>query len=148
MGLDMFLRRKIYVGANYESNNVSGNISLKKDGKDLDIPLNKVIDITLDCAYWRKANQIHNWFVNNVQDGVDNCADYYVSSDELKELINLCKKVLEDNSLAEELLPSSSGFLFGNTGYDEYYFNNLKETIEMIEPYLESENDFYYSSSW
>lgn len=32
---------------------------------------NKCID-TMVCD-WRKANQIHNWFVENVQNGVDIC---------------------------------------------------------------------------
>ena len=26
-------------------------------------------------ASWRKANAIHKWFVDNVQDGVDDCGD-------------------------------------------------------------------------
>jgi len=72
----MYLRKKVYVGANYEHNKVTGTIDLHKAGKPLSIPLNKVVTIELDYAYWRKANQIHNWFVENVKDGVDNCGNY------------------------------------------------------------------------
>ena len=30
-------------------------------------------------GYWRKANQIHKWFVDNVQGGIDDCRPYPVS---------------------------------------------------------------------
>ena len=29
-------------------------------------------------AYWRKANAIHRWFINNIADGVDNCEPFEV----------------------------------------------------------------------
>ena len=38
----------------------------------------------------------------------------------------ICDKVLDDNSLAEELLPTRSGFFFGSTDYDEWYFEDIK----------------------
>ena len=40
----------------------------------------------LKSWYWRKANQIHNWMVNNVQDGNDDCGLYEVSIDHILEL--------------------------------------------------------------
>ena len=30
----------------------------------------------VEIGYWRKSNQIHKWFVDNIQEGVDNCATY------------------------------------------------------------------------
>jgi hypothetical protein len=27
--------------------------------------------VSVTCAYWRKSNQIHNWFVKNVQNNED-----------------------------------------------------------------------------
>lgn len=60
--------------------------------------------------------------------------------------------VVEDTTVAERLLPTTSGFFFGGTDYDEWYINALKETIEIIDKVLE-ETDFetqmiYYVSSW
>jgi hypothetical protein len=51
---------------------------------------------------------------------------------------------------APELLPPQSGFFFGGTEYDEYYFQDLEKTRKMIEDVLaEPEGgDFYYQSSW
>jgi hypothetical protein len=45
-------------------------------------------------GYWRKANQIHNWFVENIQDGEDDC-DYHreVTKEDLEELLDICLKV-------------------------------------------------------
>lgn len=42
---------------------------------------------------WRKANQIHNWFVENVQNGQDDCGCYEVTKEQLETLIELCMKI-------------------------------------------------------
>jgi hypothetical protein len=119
-----------------------------KDNTPIKIDLNKVSNIEEFVGYWRKANQIHKWFVDNVQEGVDNCSEYYVSKEQLKQLLNVCKKVKEDNTLAEELLPTSSGFFFGNTEYNEWYFKDIEYTIQLLEPLLKEDGDYYYTSSW
>lgn len=105
--------------------------------------------IMTEEIYWRKANQIHRWFVENVQNGVDNCAMYYVSKESLYKLKELCEKVLEDTSLAPSYLPTQSGFFFGSTDYDSFYFDGLKYTIEKINELLKEDYDYYkYQSSW
>lgn len=151
MGLDMYLSKHIYLGANYEHNNVKGSIKLTK-GKDntpVNINFKKVKYIIEEAAYWRKANAIHQWFVTNVQDGEDNCADYYVSKEQLQELIDTCKAVIADNSKASELLPTQSGFFFGGTEFDDWYFQNLADTVTQLEAVIkDTGGDFYYSSSW
>mgnify|MGYP006893627881 FL=1 len=84
-----------------------------------------------------------------MQDGVDNCGDYYVNKSDLETLLDVCKKVKADHSLAEELLPSASGFFFGNTDYDEWYYNDIDDTISILEGALEDVNgEYYYTSSW
>jgi len=148
MGLDMYLYKKIYVGANYEFNKITGKIELYRDGKLINVNLSKVSEIVEDCGYWRKANHIHKWFVDNVQDGEDNCAEYYVSKEKLKDLLKLCKDSLENKDMAQQLLPTSSGFFFGSTDYDEYYYQDIEDTIKIIEPLIESDGDIYYHSSW
>lgn len=57
--------------------------------------------------------------------------------------------VVANSELAHELLPTQGGFFFGGVGYDEWYVNGLKETIEMLEPLLvDTHGEFYYQSSW
>ena len=56
---------------------------------------------------------------------------------------------IKDTSVAEELLPTQEGFFFGGTGYDEYYIQNLEDTIVIIDKALESPAaEFEYHSSW
>ncbi len=59
-------------------------------------------------------------------------------------------KVMQNTELAEELLPTQSGFFFGGTDYDEYYMDDIDNTIEIIENLQKEEDlgDIYYRSSW
>lgn len=153
MGLDMFLMKETYIGAGYEFNEVKGTVDITKYGKSVPINFNRLNTITEEVGYWRKANHIHNWFVQNVQGGRDECQKSYVSEEQLEELLNICKEVLADHSKAPELLPTTSGFFFGGTDYDEYYYQDVQDTINIIEPLLKeleenSMGDVYYQSSW
>jgi hypothetical protein len=107
-------------------------------------------NISEEVAYWRKANAIHRWFVENVQGGVDNQANYYVSREQLQQLLDAVNKVLADRSLAAEELPTQDGFFFGGTGYDEYYFSDLERTKEILEAVLKEDGvyDYYYTCWW
>jgi hypothetical protein len=68
----------------------------------------------------------------------------------LESLLNTCKEVKSDHSKADGLLPTSAGFFFGSTEYDEWYFGGIDETIEIIEMALAmpEEWEFQYHSSW
>lgn len=134
-------------------------------------------------GYWRKANQIHRWFVEYVQENEDNCDSYEVSKEQLEELLNVCKQVLkgsklvkgkvvngqrfengkleniyedgeyiENPSIAKKLLPCESGFFFGSTDYDQWYYNDVEQTVDILEDVLRN-TDFeheivMYRSSW
>lgn len=152
------------------------------------------VGVTFEAAYWRKANQIHNWFVDNVQEGKDECRPHYVSIEQLTELRDLCRKVLAASELepapikngdsitmegdtivrtpiiedgqrivdpipASELLPTTSGFFFGGTEYDEWYYRDVEYTEKKLTELIEweattrnergySEWEFEYCSSW
>lgn len=88
--------------------------------------------VSANVGYWRKANAIHRWFVDNVQGGVDDCNDYPVEIEQLAELRERCIKVLDNPDLALDLLPPTSGFMFGSTDIDEWYLNSLDHTVRMI----------------
>ena len=106
--------------------------------------------VQAEVGYWRKANAIHDWFVQEVQDGEDKCRPHYVDREKLVALKALCEQVLADKSLAHELLPTTAGFFFGGTDYDDWYFESLESTIEIIDAALKLPNDwdFEYQSSW
>lgn len=159
MGLDQYLYRETYVKRwNHMKEDELFTVSVSKGGNEFEyINPEKVAYIREEVAYWRKSNQIHNWFVQNVQDGVDDCGSYDVSHEQLGELVSLCEQVLENRDKAQELLPSRSGFFFGGTDYDEYYFQDLENTVKMLKPLVEEAEkarqekhwmDFSYRSSW
>jgi hypothetical protein len=108
------------------------------------------ISVTVNCAYWRKANQIHKWFVDNVQDGNDNCGEYYVSQAQLQELLTTCRQALFKKDPSE--LPPQAGFFFGSYDIDEYYWSDIKNTIKQLDRLVKLPDfeklSFYYSSSW
>lgn len=101
---------------------------------------------------WRKANQIHKWFVDNVQEGEDNCKEYYVSKEQLEELHKLCCDIVNKKLKPQEALPTQEGFFFGDTKYDKYYMEDIVQTKEVLENLFKNEKykelEFYYSSSW
>ena len=134
-------------------------------------------------AYWRKANSIHRWFVDNCGGGVDECQLMEISKDNLEELLDIAQRVkdscvlvdgkicngytfkdgkevpnmvdgkyIKDTSVAEELLPTSSGFFFGGTNYDQWYLEDIDDTIKQIKSILETtdfDNEYVlYQASW
>lgn len=168
MGLDMYLTKKTYIGAEYEHRDVKAEVNITIMGEPVKIDPKKITYIQESAAYWRKANHIHDWFVQNVQDGEDDCKEYYVSKENMQELLDTCKTVaksLKDSpvikkkekvgfkdgedlyeefdvftntEVAEELLPTSPGFFFGGTEYGRYYLEDVEETIKILEVLLES----------
>lgn len=158
MGLDMYL---------YASKYVSGNDILSKDDPERykkltevvgaeDFPIGAFPSATVDIqiGYWRKANAIHDWFVQNCQNGEDDCRKVHVSRDTLIELRDICMKVLlnkGNQDRAEELLPTAEGFFFGGTDYDDYYWEYVESTITVLNTILVAVPDdweFGYQSSW
>lgn len=150
MGLDMYLDKRSYVRQwEHIEADKQYNVEVTRGGEPTTIDPKKVKYVIEEAGYWRKANAIHKWFVDNCQSGVDDCRDAYVSSEDLRKLLTLCRQVEADNSLAEVLLPSASGFFFGGTEYDEWYFKDISNTITILEEALADGNaDYYYSSSW
>ena len=146
----MYLEKRTYVRQwEHQTPEEQYNVEVTKGGEPVKIDPKRVTYVIEEVGYWRKQNQIHQWFVENVQNGEDNCAEYCVSKGQLEDLLEICKKILNDNSLAEELLPTASGFFFGGTDYDEWYFDGIENTIEILEGVLSDTGaDYYYSSSW
>jgi hypothetical protein len=175
MGLDMYLEAREYVskwdyseGEREKTNKYSHIASLAPEGFDKYSDFGG-IQVTYPIGYWRKANAIHGWFVDNVQNGVDDCGSYHVSREDLIKLRDACVKVVQAHSfvtvgesanvedVAEEvgLLPRS-GFFFGSYEIDEWYIDDLNLTCNIINNaltlYPQGEGDwnisFHYSSSW
>jgi hypothetical protein len=112
------------------------------------------ISVSYPVGYWRKANAIHGWFVNELAGGVDECQDIYVPREKLVELRDLCKSAVSQPAMAGEILPPVQGFFFGGYEIDEYYIQDLSDTVKMIDHILSIvpednwEWEFVYRASW
>ena len=80
MGLDMYLYKKtfLYTGE-WVREEERCEVIVTQGGKPHPtINPKKIKEIVEEVGYWRKANQIHNWFVKNVQKDQDDCKEYRV----------------------------------------------------------------------
>lgn len=182
MGLDMYLSKKTYVKRwSHQTPEELNEVTVLKGGKPRkEIKPERVSYIEEEVAYWRKFNALHAWFVGECADGVDNCQPVYVPLEKLEEVLGILKQVSEklNNSKivtkvvknwrgeddevqvyeceeeVEELFSPQSGFFFGSTEIDEWYKENVDDTIEVLENLLKEEEangrngDYYYTASW
>lgn len=143
MGLDMYLNAKRYLWSSEEGlSNKVAEVFPELKGK-------RVREVIAEAMYWRKSNAIHAWFVKHVQEGQDNCGNYYVGREQLEELRQLILEVLDTKDASK--LPPQAGFFFGSTDVDEWYWEDLIRTAEGLGRALEdfpTSWDFEYHSSW
>lgn len=101
-----------------------------------------------EIAYWRKFNALHNWLGDNAQGGEDECNPHIVNPELIQKLIDLLKSLSPEN--CNDLFPTSSGFFFGSTEYNELYWNDVTETIDVLEKlsFDPDTEDLVYLSSW
>jgi hypothetical protein len=148
MGLDMYLSAKRYV-SEYRDVDQVVSTEIMRHFPELSTS-HTVQEVTVRVGYWRKANAIHKWFVDNVQKGNDNCGNYPVSRANLNELRECCERVLAFRELATAQLPPANGFFFGSTEIDDYYYRDLENTIDIVNQCMKLPDDwdFEYHSSW
>jgi hypothetical protein len=156
MGLDMYLTARKFLWTSWEGQDRTKDDDVADAIRQLlpEAAGLKPRYVEVEAMYWRKANAIHRWFVENVQKGEDDCGTYVVGREQLAELADLCEAVLANPGSASNLLPTSSGFFFGGTDYDQYYLDDCRETAEGIRKLLANPGleegywEFQYHSSW
>lgn len=109
MGLEMYLEAKRYVAPSDTQTEpmrraigaAIGYVpSKEKPGQDPS--LLEVSGVTVRVGYWRKCDALHQWFVSNVQEGINDCRPAFVSVDILIELEEQLEQVGEDPASASE----------------------------------------------
>ena len=173
MGLDMYLYASIYLSTyDPKEARIAQQIKPIFIMEGFDLPEPKFVK--WEVGYWRKANAIHRWFVDNVQAGNDDCGHHYVGRERLEELRHRClgallarkkkdkhiKVTKEDRAKIREYDPGegllyglepTSGFFFGSTEIDDGYYDDLNRTVRTIDtalPLFAKGLDFEYHSSW
>ena len=101
-----------------------------------------------ELMYWRKANQIHNWFVKNCQDGVDDCGRYVITVSDLKKLKELCEKVLTMTEVKQEQRPTYPNGWFSEPVHVMQDVRLLTEDgIKFASEHLPSRSGFFFGST-
>ena len=166
MGLDMYLNVSERISSHdfQRTNNVTSytespryNNVIEAAGIKVKDNMASSVSVEWTAIYWRKANQIHNWFVTYLADGVDECQRIPVGRGDLVILHDRCSTLLDtrSNELAMELLPPASGFFFGSIDIDEWYWQDIEETHKQLTELLDEiteENkwnyEIEYQASW
>jgi hypothetical protein len=106
-----------------------------------------------EIAYWPKANQIHNWFVENLHNGVDEpLFTVMVTPENLWNLHHHCFKIISGKSHPADHLPTRPGCFFGSYSYDDFYYHQVQETESILSNLLQNFNFdtryLLYQCSW
>jgi hypothetical protein len=173
MGLDMYLSKKSYVKQwEHDAPEEKFNVLVTKGGQVCDtINPKRISYVTEEIAYWRKANQIHGWFVSNGDEEIDN-VKYRLNTEHLKQLLEDCKTVLgllntlpkkttkvrggwkngeeymvdvevyDNTDAITDILPPVQGFFFGGYEIDEYYKSDIERTIDVLEEELKVAGEY------
>lgn len=154
MGLDMYFTAKKWEGCS----RYDGNKKLEYDPElswfdayILDRSF-KSVETKYKIGYFRKFNALHKYIVDNFADGIDDCKPVWLGEDYCKQILEVLKSVTKEN--AAEVLPTGSGCFFGSIEYDDWYFEDVKDAIELFEKIvalLSTEHcrwDIFYEASW
>ena len=99
-----------------------------------------------EVAYWRKANAIHGWFVNNVQNGVDKCQKSPVTRQQLNELLSVCHEVIKSAKLIDGHV-SNGSHASAETNFkmvEDYIEGKVIENPEVLETLLPTVKGFFF----
>ena len=112
-------------------------------------------ETSYQIGYFRKFNALHSYIVKTFANGVDNCQDIILYKEDVEQIKKVLDEVLNAHQQVEkakELLPTQSGFFFGGTDYDEYYFEDVKDAADLMQSFLDNfDFDKYqlvYRASW
>ena len=105
-------------------------------------------------GYFRKFNALHSYIVKTFADGIDNCQDIILYKEDVEQIKKVLDNVLKANTeeKAKDILPTQSGFFFGSTDYDEFYFEDVKDAADLMQNLLDNfdfeKYQVIYEASW
>ena len=153
MGLDMYLERCNRKAWGYKDVAVDdvkeNNPSLYEEIKPFLVMHGKHYkweSIFEEIGYWRKANAIHNWFVQNVQDGCDDCGVYEVTKEQLEELLDICTQVKDASQMEKGWV--RNGSIYENGRWCPcYQEGEYVANSELAKELLPTQNGFFFGST-
>lgn len=142
----MYLSKRIYVkNWDHFTPEERWEIGISRGGKKVPTKLRPSY-LFFEVAYWRKANAIHKWFVDNCQKGRDECQESYVEEEQLVELLALCKDVALKVQMAEGMI--TNGYTITAEGEIPILEpGKLITNAEEIAELLPTEGGFFFGST-
>jgi hypothetical protein len=131
----MYFLKKTYIG---RDDFVSTSVPTVKS--------ERVKYVVEDIGYWRKANAIHLWFVKNVQNGVDDCGEYYVSKDQLQDLLDTVNTVLESVKVKDGQIHNGTRYAEGKVE-ELYEPGKVITNPEVADRLLPTGNGFFFGGT-
>ena len=138
MGLDMYLykfkRPPVCYGGPLMTNEMFSDLySNHKDAFE-------------EVGYWRKANAIHRYFVDAVQDGEDDCQFHNeVTPEILTDLRDRCKRIIESTAVINDNIVKGMHFDFSSQSWQELMEDS--ETIvdeDVCDRELPTQSGFFF----
>jgi len=148
MGLDMYLTRKTYVKNwdHYPDDKKFSFSILQGKNPYTKIDTSKICYIEEEVGYWRKANSIHKWFVDNVQDGEDDCGTYYVNQDKLQKLLDVVNTVLDASELDDGIIINGETSHAGGPFIPNFETGKVILNTEVAENLLPTAEGFFFGN--
>jgi hypothetical protein len=128
-----------------------------------DIQYHRVMKVKEIIGWWSGFTPIEEWFSQNVKyptferSGKKKLPKGYldkkfeINQDDIKKLLNTCKKIKSNNNLSKELLPYPDWDENGNTYDKDYYhrINNLTRFLQSLvkEMNTDTQTQLYYYKS-
>lgn len=94
-----------------------------------------------EVAYFRKFNALIQWVDTHIKE-VGNCEDIQLNKEDLLKLLQTLTRLNPQN--CQELFPTTEGFFFGSTEYDDYYWENITR-IQITVSQLLKKVDFIHT---
>lgn len=149
MGLDQY----IYISKENLTDNYYENLGEAVYEND-EIQYYNDTSVLTEIAYFRKSNWLHGYFDRLCEERtgheIGDCEYFVFNKRDLHTLLETVRDVIATDSVAyaEDWLPPQSGFFFGSTAIDDYYFEDLQDFVDTMEKWEDSDEQFVYYAWW
>ena len=154
MGLDIYLSKKTFIGAMFDSCGISGIISIKRRGRVIPIKFRRVAYIIENIYHGSKTHWLHEWLSRELTDGMENSEEYELGKDVIDRLHQACIEVLAHRNKPDfrkvckeklycELKPDLSDDALNS------FLDEVEELAEATDPSEKTDDAvFLISASW
>ena len=155
MGLDIYLSRRIFIGAMYPSRGITGRIQLFSHGREIPVKLELVASITEDIYHGSKTWWLWEWFNREAPECLQsNGTEHIVSGDTLRKLCRICEEVLSAKE-TDTFFELCQNKLYFPVNKDikpdnlQFFIQELEELVQALQNIEQKPDvDFYIAVSW